>query len=490
MSQTPKSAAKKVLLPLGCCLGCAGIVVGLPILLVVIAYGVIFHTAIPLRLVLNLAETDATMQFNGVSGSITKGFTIEEWVIKGQNGVDDSRVEDLTFRYNGILDVLQNQRLIIDEISVAKVDVVVGPDFFTPAAPPPRDDSSATDEETPDEDTDSSTDPDSTSPDGEAVEVDFEFQLQTLDLQNVRMRSSDAQFELAIPQVTLVAMQFKDQAFSLQSLDINDFQLRLPNVGPASTPENPDAVDLAIPQIHLAGLAIAGDRFNLAELDVTSNFVSFALEEAQPQTINGEVIPYSRRLRGQVSPTINEVILRPFDFTIDFAVLDDGAASLPGEFHIINRFVGFGGALEQVTFPSGGAFIRTKAFSPSDYFALKSDLVPERCSLLSVSQPAPAGAADQSGQSTIQGDCYWGATQFTLSPQSEETLVAKAQVRDHAITLRMKGNQQAWIPMLEFTAEPTLPLPDILALVYFQKSYAQLSAGERSRINTIEAELR
>ncbi|MEB3233598.1 MAG: hypothetical protein VKJ64_21495 [Leptolyngbyaceae bacterium] len=491
MSQTSESAVTKVLQPVGCCLGCAGLLVGIPIFLAIAVYGIIFHTSLPLRLVLNLAETDATMKFRGVHGSITKGFTIKEWVIKGQNGVEDSRVENLTFRYNGVMDAVQHQRLIIDEISVAKADFVLGPDFFTPSDSTAEEAPSTPEEDTGENPDDAATDEnsDSAPPSGETVELDFEFQLKTLNLQNMRIRSSDGQFELAIPQVTLDTMQFKDQAFSLKSLDINDFQLRLPNVGPALTAENLDAVDLAIPQIHLAGLGITGDRFDLAELDVTSNVVSFSLAEAQPQTINGEVIPYSRRIRGQIAPTVNEVILRPFDFTLDFATINDGKTP-PQEYRIIHRFVGFGGAVEQVTFPSGGAFIRTKTFSPADYFALQSELVPERCSLLSISKPDPANSSsDPNPASTIQGDCYWGATQFTLSPQSDETLVATAQVQDHGITLRMQSNDQTWVPMMEVTAEPPLPVPNILALVYFGQAYDQLNEGERSRINAMEAEL-
>ncbi|NET49827.1 MAG: hypothetical protein F6K09_14155 [Merismopedia sp. SIO2A8] len=262
---------------------------------------------------------------------------------------------------------------------------------------------------------------------------------------------------------------------------------------------------MKIPQVQLAGLTLGEDVFELDEFALVSDFIDVTLEEAQPQKINGQTIPYSRRIRGRVLPKVNELILREFDLTMDFATVGE---------RTISRFVGFGGAIEHVMFPSGDSFLRTQAFSPGDYFALESDLVPTRCSILSQSTVVVAQKNDHSSSrdisggnapneptesnapkedngipSTLQGDCYWGPTQFTFPAQSSDPLKAMAQVNDYAIALTLDSSDQQWIPTLNFSSTPPLPLQEILSQVYFRRGYDTLSAEERSRINTLVSEL-
>ncbi len=122
MSQS-SPVPKKLLGCLG--FGCLGVIVGTPLILSAVAYGVLFHTSIPLRfMVKGLKAADSNIELNAISGSAFKGFEVKEVVLKGEADEPDSRLEGVTFKFNGFLDIFLNKRLIIDEISVKRADLI------------------------------------------------------------------------------------------------------------------------------------------------------------------------------------------------------------------------------------------------------------------------------------------------------------------------------------------------------------------------------
>ena len=114
---------------------------GTLIILNAVAYGVLFHTSIPLRIMANRLKTaengidlnyisGSALDLNHISGSVANGFAVKEVVLKGEADEPDSRLEGVTFRFNGFLDVFLNKRLIIDEISVKRADLIVKPNVL------------------------------------------------------------------------------------------------------------------------------------------------------------------------------------------------------------------------------------------------------------------------------------------------------------------------------------------------------------------------
>ena len=64
----------------------------------------------------------------GVGGSISKGVTIKEITVFGDEG--DSTIEGFKFQFNGLVDSIRNKRVIIEEISTERAEFIVAPSFF------------------------------------------------------------------------------------------------------------------------------------------------------------------------------------------------------------------------------------------------------------------------------------------------------------------------------------------------------------------------
>ncbi len=283
------------------------------------------------------------------------------------------------------------------------------------------------------------------------------------------MRSKDDQFKLDIPLFQLQGMSYKDEVFTLQELSLQNFQLQTTDADP----------DVSIPMIHLAGLKIQGDDFELAELTVDSNFISLKLEEAQPQRIHNQLVPYSQRIHTVVSPNIHTFVRQEFDVSIELAAVDS---------QVLGRLTAFDGALELVELPDESSFLALQSFSPAQFFNFESGLIPERCSLMSHSK------SDGSLADSPPGECFLGPTRFVIPEElavaeEEDIFNAIAQVGKLKITAHIKAPDQEWPPIVGFSSEPPAPLPDILSQIYFNQNYQKLIGGQRSRIDALVTEL-
>jgi len=87
-------------------------------------YYAIFHSSLPLAQLEEMLEASGDTEIEGLSGSISSGFHIDRLSTRGE---EDrwSTFEDISFRFNGLIDVYQNHRLFIQEFSVGSGEVYV-----------------------------------------------------------------------------------------------------------------------------------------------------------------------------------------------------------------------------------------------------------------------------------------------------------------------------------------------------------------------------
>lgn len=243
------------------CLGCLGVVIGVPLLLMGIGYYVLFHTSYPLQKMLD-SDFDIDgkpVEVEGLSGSISSGFAIEKIVI--QDDPEDSVIEGLTFRYNGIWDSIFNNRFVIEEFSADRSVIIVENDFLSIP-----DDKEVTDGEFGDK-----PDPEEA---GNGDQVPFLFELRELNFKATNFKSVDGE------------------------------------------------IDIQIPLIHLAGLRIDRDDISLAELEITSDLLNLELADANPVEIDGQTLPFKQKVEGKVLPKIHPLVKLDIDFSFEFAAVD------------------------------------------------------------------------------------------------------------------------------------------------------------------------
>lgn len=106
----------------GCGMGCWSIgcmgVCGAIIMLCFAGYYSLFHSSLPLRLMEAAIEESGEVEIEGLSGSLSSGFSADELRFKT---VDDhwSSLTDIKFNYEGDVSIFGTDSLIITELSVA-----------------------------------------------------------------------------------------------------------------------------------------------------------------------------------------------------------------------------------------------------------------------------------------------------------------------------------------------------------------------------------
>jgi len=98
-------------------IGC-GIVVALFLTLCISLYFVGMHSSLPLALMERAIEADGKVKVEGLKGSISSGFEMEEMKFQSDENDQWNEVRDVRFKFNGFWDVMRSKRLIINEASV------------------------------------------------------------------------------------------------------------------------------------------------------------------------------------------------------------------------------------------------------------------------------------------------------------------------------------------------------------------------------------
>lgn len=392
------------------CLGCLGAVIGIPLLLILIGYLVIFHSSIPIKWVVNQVTEDTNkLEMHGLRGSLASGISAKRMTVHGDAG--ESSIDDFAFRYNGIIDCVRNKRLIIRELSATKSVFVVANDFFAGSDDPDEDDPA-------------------TEVAGEEGETDGDglslFELRELRFENSSIRTADG------------------------------------------------STRIEIPLIHLAGLKVENDDFDLATLEVVSDYLNIELSDATPDEVEGHRLPFTRKITGRVLPGIHEIVKAEIDFMVEFAAI----ASDP-----IVRITASGGALQQITLPDGTSVLRVNGLSIGRFLGTGVDMLPERLTM--------TAREGDDNISIEDGEFFLGLTRFEISSQKlnakekHAALLAKGQADGREIVAVLRPtDEQAWPPLtIEFRTEPPIAQPELLALIYFQRSYDATSPEEKLRID-------
>lgn len=207
---TPPQESTKRGFGLKGCLGCLGVAIGVPLLLLGIGYYVLFHTSYPLQ---KMVDSDfdidgKPVEVEGLSGSISSGFAIEKIVIR--NDPEDTVIEGLTFRYDGFWDSIFSKSFVIEELSADRSVIIVENDFLSTS----DDDEEFGDKPNPEQAEN-------------ADQVSFLFELRELNFKDTNFKSVDGEIDIQIPLIHLAGLKIHGDDISLAELEITSELLNL-----------------------------------------------------------------------------------------------------------------------------------------------------------------------------------------------------------------------------------------------------------------------
>lgn len=199
-SQAPR-ARKQGCGPRGC-LGCLAIIIGVPLLLFMLGFYVLFHTSIPLKALEGVhVENGKVIRISGVTGTISSGVSIEKIVVDDEP--EDTTVEGFTFRYNGFWDVVFNNRFIIEKLSTDRAVFVVGDDFWESL----KLDELEAEWEQIDANANNTGDPGL-------------FELRELNFAETSIKSRDGEIDIEIPLIRIAGLRIQGDDFDVAELEV------------------------------------------------------------------------------------------------------------------------------------------------------------------------------------------------------------------------------------------------------------------------------
>lgn len=405
-----------------CLFGCLGILIGVPILLVIIGYFVVMHTAVPLRLLANALNHDKSLKIEGIGGSISKGFTIESIRYTNPAG-NESVLEGIALQWGDLIRMNRNQELVIEKIGLRRAHIFVD-----------TSDKSATTKST--TTTSSSSGTTSTSSSSSMGKLKL-FEIKNVDVREVVVESTTGDFKLELAQILMNGFRIKDS------------------------------------------------QLDLAALSVGSNFLDLNLEDAQPDTIAGNLVPFTRRIVGVLKPEMHKSLTRKIDFTVELGAV----AGQP-----VARARGFNGAVEAVNLgPLGHETITFKDFTPADFLAPDFSGPVSKLSMV-IQTPEKAAEAGPRPANLESGNFTLGTTVFTMAPQGinhdpskpdelADPIVATSQREGLEITATLKQSQEPPFFQVGLNSTPPREQRDLIGLLWFGKPYGDLTADQAASVD-------
>ena len=187
-----------------CLFGCLGILIGVPVLLVVIGYYAVMHTAVPLRLLANTLNHDKSLKIEGIGGSISKGFTIESIRYTNPAG-NKSVLEGLALQWGDLMRMNRNQELVIEKIGLRRAHIFVDPSSKSTTTKSTTTLSS------------SSTTASSSSSSVEKLNL---FEIKDVDVREVVVESTTGDFKLELAQILMKGFRIKGDQLDLDALSV------------------------------------------------------------------------------------------------------------------------------------------------------------------------------------------------------------------------------------------------------------------------------
>lgn len=407
-----------------CLFGCLGILIGVPILLVIIGYYVVMHTAVPMRLLANTLNHDKSLKIEGIGGSISKGFTIESIRYTNPAG-NESVLEGLALQWGDLMRMNRNQELVIEKIGLRRAHLFVD-----------TSDKSATTTST----TTSSSSGTTSSSSSSSMSKLKLFEIKNVDVREVVVESTTGDFKFELSQILMDGFRIKDS------------------------------------------------QLDLAALSVSSNFLDLNLEDAQPDTIAGHSVPFTRRIVGVLKPEMHKSLTRKIDFTVELG-------AVAGQ--MVMRARGFNGAVEAVNLgPLGHETITFKDFTPADFLAPDFSGPVSKLSMV-IQPPGNAAEAGPSTTNLESGNFTLGTTLFTMAPQvlnhdpskpddPADPIIATSQRDGLEITATLKQSQETPFYRVSLSSKPPREPRDLIALLWFGKSYSDLAADQATTVDSNE----
>ncbi len=185
----------------GCLYWCLGIFVGVPVLLAIIGYYVLMHTAVPLRLAAKILNQDQQIRIEGIAGSISRGFTIASIRYIDDSG-NESILEGLALQWSDIGRMRKNRELVIDQIGLRRAHLYIDTSDDTTQ---PKSEATPTGSS-------------STASSGNKLSL---FEIKNVDIREVVIESTTGDFKLVLDETLMKGFRIKGDEFDLASLSIS-----------------------------------------------------------------------------------------------------------------------------------------------------------------------------------------------------------------------------------------------------------------------------
>jgi len=440
----PKTSAVKVWLFV---LGGLGLLL---VSLVVGAYYVLMHTAVPLRMFASMftSGTDGeNVRIDGISGSISKGFKVKtiQW---GKEGMEASEIRDVSIAYNNFWDLMGGQRVVFKEIRVGKAHLdVTGLEQL--ALPDISDDSSVYSD---------------TNWGGGSNMAAW-----TNSFAARRSRRSAARRGLGL--------------FQLDRVSVEDVFLT----------NRANGFSLSVPAIEWKGFKVMDGKVELGELKIDSDRLKVTTKPAEEVELNGKKVAFQKRLEGTILPRFHPAVRQPIAFTVD--VGHTGKS-------LFWRMKAFEGKLQASQLEDQTGFVRCEDL---DLAAYLNAPVPQHLSMDAFFPEKHHGeqallntgnaASSKDLVKLSKGSFKLGLMTFEIEPleldRSDETmktngLVAIGRSGTNVITYHLIVPDRPWKVEQRLTAEPPMTTEDTLARVFYEKPFAELTDVDQAAVKKMK----
>lgn len=443
---------------LGCVgFGCIGSVV-LLLVLCVGSYFALFHSSLPLAMIKRAIESEGEARVQGIRGSINSGFEIDKLQFRSEYKGKWNELVGVKLAYNGLFDILWNNRVIISEASVRSA--LIYSEYEEPAKSE------------------------------QELKIPFNWLL-------------DAE-----------PISFGDEFREMDTGDLRELRemrIDLVDVG-SMTLVDPETDDrLAIDTFQYRGLLIEnGEVKNPGQFTVRSDFFD-------AETSPSKEWPSSNSawlVKGEIKPAVLRILIKPFPFELDFA--HRGGDKTSAKWNLLN------GALRVEGQGDRELRVVMSDFSPGDYLDLGTQMIPSKWNVSISSLPAgetnnedddpSAEAPDVGGETppkiidtkedspfkrTVKflpgGTFMLAKTRFDLEPATFEVisdnspplvLIANGKAGERNIKAVIRWQETAPFLNVELSS-PGLQPREIWSLLFYEKPYTELDEATQSLFDKV-----
>jgi hypothetical protein len=241
---------------------------------------------------------------------------------------------------------------------------------------------------------------------------------------------------------------------------------------------------LEIPKIEWTGFKVTDDAVEPGNITVQSDRLDIRTRPGRTVPIAGKPFPFQKTLEISAKPQLHPALRQPLACLVDF--------SLPPRGEMMSWHIAAADGAIEASGSGGSGQISVRDFDAArllDSAALFGRAAPDLPTDLTFKLTT---TSDPAAWRLAGGQFRLGTAQFEIHPcVSPRQLAIPAVIRAVA---HVGPEEISWllpVPAADefppfqprFSANPEIPLPAVLALVFFGKPYAELSAAERAAID-------